>query len=88
MYNYFIFFLNFTQKYFLFRFLAFNAVVRVCLKQLLPAIYRFLRIKLVTTSKLKPETSANWKYIESVMKKYLINFSRVSFFFFKIIINL
>ncbi|CAF1552131.1 unnamed protein product, partial [Adineta steineri] len=45
---------------------SFNAIVRVCLKQLLPAIYKFLRIKIVTTSKLKPETSANWKYIENV----------------------
>ncbi|CAF1351240.1 unnamed protein product [Adineta ricciae] len=56
---------------------SFNAIVRVCLKQLLPAIYRFLRIKLVTTSKLKPETSANWKYLEHVMKKYLLNFTRL-----------
>lgn len=61
-------------------FLAFNAIVRVCLKQLLPAIYRFLRIKLVTTSKLKPETSSNWKYMENVMKKYLLSFTRVCFF--------
>jgi hypothetical protein len=61
--------------------LAFNAIVRVCLKQLLPAIYRFLRIKIVTTSKLKPETSSNWKYIESTMKKYLLNFTRVCFSF-------
>ena len=62
-------------------FVAFNAIVRVCLKQLLPAIYRFLRIKIVTTSKLKPETSPNWKYMENVMKKYLINFTRVCFDF-------
>lgn len=60
-------------------FVAFNAIVRVCLKQLLPAIYRFLRIKIVTTSKLKPETSPNWKYMENVMKKYLMNFTRVCF---------
>ncbi|CAF3955128.1 unnamed protein product [Rotaria sordida] len=33
----------------MFSFLTFNAIVRVCLKQLLPTIYRFLRIKLVTT---------------------------------------
>ncbi|CAF2666495.1 unnamed protein product [Rotaria sp. Silwood2] len=38
---------------------SFNAIVRICLKQLLPAIYRFLHIKLVTASKLKPETSSN-----------------------------
>ncbi len=62
-------------------FLAFNAIVRVCLKQLLPAIYRFLRIKIVITSKLKPETSSNWKYIESIMKKYLLHFTRVLIFF-------
>ena len=61
-------------------FSAFNAIVRVCLKQLLPAIYRFLRMKIVTTSKLKPETSPNWKYIENMMKKYLINFTRVCSF--------
>ncbi|CAF2502950.1 unnamed protein product [Rotaria sp. Silwood2] len=47
----------------------FNVIVRLCLKQLLPAIYRFLRIKIATTSKLKPETSSNWKYIEQIMKK-------------------
>jgi hypothetical protein len=71
------------QKFFesiLFR-LAFNAIVRVCLKQLLPAIYRFLRIKLVSTTKLKPETSSNWKYLENTMKKYLLNFTRVCFAF-------
>ncbi|CAF2941177.1 unnamed protein product [Rotaria sp. Silwood2] len=56
---------------------SFNAIVRVCLKQLLPAIYRFLRIKIVATSKLKPETSSNWKYIESIMKKYLLHFTRL-----------
>ncbi|CAF3217381.1 unnamed protein product [Rotaria sp. Silwood2] len=40
-------------------FLAFNTIVRIYLKQLLPAIYRFLPIQLVTASKLKPETSSN-----------------------------
>jgi hypothetical protein len=61
--------------------LAFNAIVRVCLKQLLPAIYRFLRIKVVSTTKLKPETSTNWKYLEHVLKKYLLNFTRVCYTF-------
>lgn len=56
---------------------AFNGIVRVCLKELLPAIYRFLRLKPTTNSKMKPETSPNWKYLDQVMKKYLINFTRV-----------
>ncbi|CAF1666100.1 unnamed protein product [Rotaria magnacalcarata] len=56
---------------------SFNAIVRVCLKQLLPAIYRFLRIKLVAKTKLKPETSSNWKYIENILKKYLLHFTRL-----------
>ncbi|CAF4320808.1 unnamed protein product [Rotaria sp. Silwood2] len=38
---------------------SFNTIVRIYLKQLLPAIYRFLPIQLVTASKLKPETSSN-----------------------------
>jgi len=40
-------------------FLAFNAIVRISSKQLLPPIYRFLHIKLITAGKLKPETSSN-----------------------------
>jgi hypothetical protein len=59
----------------MFFFLAFNAIVRVCLKQLLPSIYPFLRTKLVTTSKLKSETSSSWKYIENIIRKYLLNFT-------------
>ena len=58
--------------------LAFNAIVRVCLKQLLPGLYRFLRLKPTNTSKVKPESSTNWKYIEPTLKKYLTNFTRVN----------
>lgn len=59
---------------------AFNGIVRICLKQLLPAICRFLRLKIVKTTKLKPESSQHWKYIENIMKKYLTNFTRVRWF--------
>ena len=61
----------------MFPFSVFNAIVRVCLKQFLPAVYRFLRIKNISTSQLKPNTSSNWKYLEAIMKKYLNNFIRV-----------
>lgn len=81
--NVLILFVNiyYVLKNFYFYFKAFNSIVRVCLKQLLPSIYRFLRIKIVSTTKLKPETSANWKYIENIMKKYLLHFTRVRLFF-------
>lgn len=58
-------------------FSAFNGIVRVCLKELLPAIYRFLRLKPTSNSKVKPESSSNWKYLDQILKKYLINFTRV-----------
>ncbi|CAF1254681.1 unnamed protein product [Rotaria sordida] len=38
---------------------SFNAIICVYPKQSLPAIYRFLPIKILSTSKLKAETSSN-----------------------------
>ncbi|CAF1093257.1 unnamed protein product [Didymodactylos carnosus] len=55
---------------------SFNTIVRCCLKQLIPAIYRFLKIK-PEKKKLKPETSTNWKYLSEIMKKYLMSFARL-----------
>jgi len=68
-----------------FFFLVSNSIVRTYLKQLLLTIYRFFRIKfLYQVNKKKPEIRSIWKYIEDIMKQYLID-TRV-WFLFKIVL--